>query len=102
MTTYTSGRGGYAPETVTYYRGTATIYSPVTQEQEDARGNYCTCGSADAHMYRRADDCPSMAGGSYNDHVFCQHRHPTPELAETCGRRLGQREARRRTRETQN
>ena len=98
MTTYSAGTvGRAAEETVTYWHGTGTVYTPVTQDQEDAAGRFCACGSAEAHAHARVDrTCPSMAGSSWEEYVTCPHRHTDYAKAQTCGRQLAERTARRR------
>jgi len=70
----------------------------VTQEEEDARGRFCTCPSPEAHLSARPvdSDCPSMAGGSHEEHVTCTHRHTDPDKAKTCGLQLAVRTCRQR------
>jgi hypothetical protein len=96
MTYTASPYPGYATETVTYYRGTCKVYSPVTQAEEDAHGNFCTCPSEYVHMHARPidSDCRSMAGGSHEEHVTCTHRHTDPAKAKACGGRLAARTCR--------
>ena len=99
MTTYTpSSYPQVAEETVTYFHGTCTIYSPITQAAEDAHGKFCTCPSPDAHLHARPidSDCPSMAGGWYEEYVTCPHRHTDPEKARRCGLQLARRTCRQR------
>jgi hypothetical protein len=98
MTRYTAGRTGrVAEEIVTYLHGTAAIYSPVTQEEEDAAGRPCTCPSEEAHIQARFNGtCRSMAGASTEEWVACTHRHTDYAIAKKCGLQLAERTARRR------
>jgi hypothetical protein len=93
--TASAGRAYYAAETVTYFHGTCEIYTPVTQDEEDAAGRHCICTD---HMRNYQDGCPSMAGGSRIESVECPHRHKDPAAARECGRRMADREVRRRNR----